>query len=70
LIERDDLSPTAGWQGMANGECRLEIEDCRMKNKNMSGECCGGRWNKFAGYWELPYREAVSSGLDNRITKD
>ncbi len=27
----------------------------------------GGRWNKAAGYWELPYREAVSLGLDKRI---
>jgi len=27
----------------------------------------GGRWNKQGGYWELPYREAVALGLDNRI---
>ena len=26
--------------------------------------------NKERGYWELPYREAVSLGLDNRIMND
>ncbi len=31
---------------------------------------CGGRWNKLAGYWELPYREVISLGLDNRIIND
>lgn len=30
----------------------------------------GGRWNKEGGYWELPYREVVSLGLDNRIIND
>ena len=30
----------------------------------------GGFWNKEGGYWELPYREAVSLGLDNRIMND
>jgi len=25
----------------------------------------GGSWNKKVGYRELPYREAVSLGLDN-----
>ncbi len=27
----------------------------------------GRIWNKEKGYWELPYREVVSLGLDNRI---
>jgi hypothetical protein len=27
----------------------------------------GGRWNKEGRYWELPYREVVSLGLDKRI---
>ena len=30
----------------------------------------GGFWNKDKGYWELPYREVVSLGLDKRIIKD
>jgi len=30
-------------------------------------KAAGGRWNKEGGYWELPYREVVSLGLDNRI---
>ena len=30
----------------------------------------GRFWNKERGYWELPYREAVSLGLDNRIMND
>ena len=29
-----------------------------------------GCWNKEGGFWELPYREAVSLGLDNRIMND
>ena len=32
-----------------------------------SVKLAGGRWNKVKGYWELPYREAVALGLDNRI---
>ena len=28
-------------------------------------KAAGGLWNKEGGYWELPYREAVSIGLDN-----
>ena len=31
---------------------------------------CGGYWNKDKSYWELPYREVVSLGLDKRIIKD
>ncbi len=27
-------------------------------------------WNKEEGYWELPYREAVSLGLENRMFND
>jgi len=34
----------------------------------VNGKCYGGWWNKLAGYWELPYREIVSSGLENRIS--
>jgi hypothetical protein len=33
-------------------------------------KAAGGYWNKEEGYWELPYREAVSLGLDNRIMND
>jgi hypothetical protein len=33
-------------------------------------KAAGGYWNKEKGYWELPYREAVSLGLDNRIMND
>ncbi len=28
---------------------------------------CGGRWNKEKKYWELPYREVISIGLESRI---
>jgi len=31
-------------------------------------KAAGGYWNKEGGYWELPYREAVSLGLENRIS--
>jgi len=27
----------------------------------------GGYWNKEEGYWELPYREVIALGLDNRV---
>jgi len=27
----------------------------------------GGNWNKIKKYWELPYREVISLGLENRI---
>jgi len=30
----------------------------------------GGFWNKDKGYWELPYREVVSLGLENRVIND
>ncbi len=29
-----------------------------------------GRWNKENGFWELPYREVVALGIDNRIIND
>jgi len=27
----------------------------------------GGKWNKAKKYWELPYREVISLGLEDRI---
>ena len=33
-------------------------------------KAAGGFWNKKGGYWELPYRESVSLGLDNRIINE
>ncbi len=30
----------------------------------------GGKWNKQKKYWELPYREVKSLGLEDRIIPD
>jgi len=30
----------------------------------------GGFWNKEGGYWELPYREVLNLGLENRVMND
>jgi len=27
----------------------------------------GGRWDKKSKYWELPYREVIALGLEDRI---
>jgi hypothetical protein len=33
-------------------------------------KAAGGRWNKQAKIWELPYKEVKALGLEKRIVKD
>jgi len=30
----------------------------------------GGRWNRERKLWELPYRQAIALGLDDRIVRE
>jgi len=46
---------------------RVEYGDAHLGRLIKSA---GGFWNKERGYWELPYREAVSLGPDNRTMND
>ena len=48
---------------------RLKIEYGEVQLGRLV-KSAGGSWNKEGGYWELPYREAVLLGLDNRIIND
>lgn len=33
-------------------------------------KAAGGKWNPNTKLWELPYKEAVALGLENRIAKE
>jgi hypothetical protein len=53
----------------ANKIVKLRIEYSEVEKRHLV-RAAGGKWNRDDRLWELPYREAVSLGLENRMLRE
>lgn len=68
LIEKESDWKFQSTKIPANKIMHLKVS-IKEKHVQILIRKAGGRWNYRKQYWELPYREVVSLGLENRVVK-